>query len=517
MTTARFPSPLEVKEFLAASLDPAQPKPQAETLQALISAWPYPRGLRFWEGYVYADLLYQLGWARYHAGDDVAALNAWRDCPWPECTRGERLALGNLLQRAHAQQSLILAPAVSELLTYGHLGLSEVLAALDDTASSLTASPCGQAYVLESRLMRTEGVYDLRLEFDHSTLFFLSFLPTEVTARLSTARAFFQMGSAVDAASWMLRAAHSCASQGLPVYARSFLDKAFQLDADNLAVAQSLDNLAARGVEPTFLSRVVAERSLLVPAPLSRTAIRPEEAPARDVPALKELSQAAAVWEGLARSQDFHRWVGSDTTLAMNQSQSYDALEGLAIWEWWSGRAESFQTLLLPTEWTEQPLEFSNYEENFSRTRGVGVEEVGQWRSDHRETLTNMVTAWEEAPVAELRDDLPFPDELSVALFGLTEAWQIPLLFYPRLGGEAATIRLCAWLRRLAQKWGGLPVVLSEDIIWLYFSELPERASKRSRLLADLLNMSEGFEACFEPDAIVTLGEGWIMPVPYTP
>lgn len=517
MTTARYPTPQQVRDLLEQTSEPAKPQANVVTLEALQAAWPYPKGLQLWEGYIYADLMHQLGWARYLAGDDQKALQAWRECPWPACLRGERLALGNLLQRAQAMQSLVLSPQASELLSQEQIGISELLAALDDETTALAASPSGTAYILEANLMRTDGLYQLRLEFDGRTLFFISFLPKDVATRLSTARAFFQMGSASEAASWMLRGAHAAAGNGLETYARSFLDKAAQLDPGNAAVKTSRENLIARGVEPTFSSRVVAERALLSPDPLSRTAVRPSSAPEPEGPSLEQL-RGRDGWRQQARAQGFQEWEKVSPPLAMIQPQGMSSVDALATWDWWRGKGGGeVLPILVPGEWIERlSPELGNFQERHSRTRALGTEEVGQWRDDHRKASRALAQSWPEQ-VPERLAELPLPESCSLALFGLSHLWQVPLALSTVLGGPDAVVRLAAWLRRLSQRWGASPAALSEDLLWLYLPQPPQRPDLRTRFLGELVNMSKEFEEMFEPETWSAHQGGLLIPVPYTP
>lgn len=501
-----FPSPGEISELLERSTRPSDPAVDLATLEQYYRGWPYPKSLDFWEGFIYADLCEQVGWAYFKHEEYSSALAAWRECPWPSSVEGERQAVAELLQRAYDDQSLIIGPPVADLINQGRIQLGSILSTLDDSASELFQAGSGIGYVVISRVVKPEGLYHLRFEFDETTLFYVSFLPAEVYFKLNTARSYFQMGEARECASWLLRAAFHSANEGLWPEAFSFLEKALQLDPENTSVARSLTNLQIKGVAPTLASRVVVERVLAQPEPLVRCARRTSEPPHVQPDWLEGKLKLPAGFR-IARSEISGRIV-SLGAMPTERAKNYVLSHPNDVGPW---------PLILPATWEPpQTLPEAQVEKNFSLIRGISLEELGLWRDNFRPILGELSEQWPEE-VGRCGDtevvDFALPEQMKVGVFACAEFWQIPALLQlhlPDLGSEA---RLAAWWRRLSKRWGARPFLMADDIIWFRMEKLPEE-ERRELFLADLVNMSHDVAECFEPAMIKQAGEQYVFPLP---
>lgn len=503
---ATFPSPSEISELLQQSVRPSEPRTDLATLEQYYQGWPYPKSLDFWEGFVYADLCEQVGWAYLKHEEFTSALSAWRECPWPSTSQGERQAVAQLLQEAYEDQSLIVGPPVADLINQGRIQLGSILATLDDPASELFLAGSGIGYVVTSRVVKPEGLYHLRFEFDQQTLFYISFLPADVHHKLNTARIHFQMGEAAEAASWLLRAAFFAMNEGFGPEAYSFLEKALQLAPTNESVRQSLTNLQVKGVAPTLASRVVVERALAQPDPLARCAIRTNKPPHVQPDWVEGPPKLPIGFQ--IRSSDPQGRVYSLGAMPLERAKKYVLSHPNDVGPW---------PLILPTAW-DIPTELSELtvEKKMSLIRGVSLEKLGLWRDNYRPVLAEMMSQW-PAEVGRQGDsevvDFALPDQVKVGVFGCTEFWQIPSLLelnLPDLGSEA---KLGAWWRRLGKRWGARPFLIADDIIWFRMKKLPEQ-DRRELFLADLINMSNDVAECFEPSMIKVAGEQFVFPVP---
>jgi hypothetical protein len=503
---ATFPSPREISALLSQSSQASEPCTDLGTLEQYYKGWPYPKSLDSWEGFVYADLCEQVGWAYLKHEEFAPALAAWRECPWPSTADGERQALAQMLQAAYEDQSLVIGPPVADLVNQGRIQLGLVLSTLDDSASQLFLSGSGMGYVVTSRVVKPEGLYHLRFEFDPYTIFYVSFLPAEVHHKLSTARTYFQMGEAEDCARWLLRAAFVAMNEGLDHEAMSFLQKAEQLSPNNQCVQQSLTNLRVSGVGPTLASRVVVERSLAQPEPLSRCAVRPSELPACEPDWVAEGPRLPSGFEVSKTDRNYK--VASLGVMPLDKAKRYVMSHPPDEGPW---------PLILPVAW-DVPSEISvqKAEKRMSLVRGVSVEKLGLWRDNFRPVLTEMMSHWPEEIGREGDPevvDFALPDQVKVGVFGCSEFWQIPTLLELNLTELKSEAILAAWWRRLNRRWGARPFLLADDIIWFQMEELPE-GDRRELFLADLINMSHDVAECFEPTMIKTAEEKYLFPVP---
>lgn len=505
---ATFPSPGEIAALLKESKKPSQPATDLATLEGYYLGWPYPKNLDFWEGFIFADLCEQVGWAYLKHEEYEAALAAWRDCPWPSTSEGERQALAHVLQVLYEEQSLVIGPPVVDLIQQGRIQLGLVLSTLDDPLSELSHASSGLGFVVESRVVKPEGLYHLRFEFDQQTLFYLSFLPAEVHYKLRTARTYFQMGEAKECASWLLRAAFVAQNEGLSPEAFSLLEKALQFDPQNQSVHKSLTNLRIKGVAPTLASRVVVERSLFQPEPLHRCAVRPPTPP---TPESHWLTDAAST-------------LGSFTVV---KKDSHNAIFSLGSQPWEKAKVQALShqweagpwPLLLPTNWSlPKQLALPLVEKSMSRTRGYSLEQLGLWKGDYRATIEEMLSNWPES-IGQAGGpevvDFALPNEVQLVFFACTEFWQIPSLLDLELAELKSCEKLGAWWRRLYKRWKAKPFLLAEDIVWYQLPELPE-PHRRELFLADLMNFSSDVAECFEPSMIKTAGADlpFLFPVP---
>lgn len=503
-----FPAPTEIAHQLERSPSPAEPFTDLATLEKYYQHWPYPKSLDCWEGYIFADLCEQVGWAYYNHEEYSSALQAWRACPWSSTVEGERQALALLLQSAYEEQTLVVGPPVSDLLQHGRIALGAVLATLDDPTASLNHAASGIGYVVESRLVQPDGVYALRFEFDETTLFYVSFLPTEVYSKLLTARAAYLMEELKDAAGWLLRAAFMAQSRGLAPEAFSFLEKAAQCDGENQAVQKSLTNLRIKGVGPTLFSRVVVERVLFQPDPVRRCEVRPRELPGSEPLWLstdwpKSLPAAPV-------SQDTKGRVVSLGILPIERAKDYASQ---------LTRQGSAWPLLFSSAW-EAPNEIDDptVEKRVSKVRGLSLEKLGLWKGDYRPVLNEMLSSWPAEsgqPAAAEVIDFALPKEVRLAVFGCSELWQIPTMLDIELPELESVEVLAAWWRRLLKRWQARPFLVADDVIWFQMDELP-REGREEMFLADLLTFSSDVAECFEPSMIRPTGPGqpYLFPVP---
>lgn len=503
---ATFPSPREVAALLERSCHPSEPASDLGTLEEYYQAWPYPKSLDFWEGFVYADLCEQIGWAYLRHEEYVPALAAWRECPWRSTAQGERQAIAHLLQEKYEDQSLIVGPPVADLINQGRIQLGLILSTLDDSASTLSLSGSGLGYVVTSRVVKPEGLYHLRFEFDTTTLFYVSFLPADVHNKLRTARTYFQMGEAEDCASWLLRAAYFAMNQGLGPEAFSFLEKAEQLAPDNQNIKQSLTNLRIKGVAPTLASRVVIERTLAQPEPLSRCAHRPAQPPHSEPDWIEEGPRLPSGFEVRATDRSFKVATLGVTPLEKAKKYVFSHPPEAGPWP-----------LMLPSNWKlPEEISVSDAEKKMSFVRGVSLEKLGIWRDNFRPILAEMMTHWPDE-VGRDEDsevvDFALPPQVTVAVFSCSEFWQIPTMLELTLPELKSEINLAAWWRRMAKRWGARPFMLAEDVIWFQMEELPED-ERRELFLADLINMSSDVAECFEPTMIKEAEDRYLFPVP---
>jgi hypothetical protein len=501
-----FPSPRKIAALLSASDSPSVPSTDLATLEDYFKQWPYPKSLDYWEGYVYADLCLQVGWAYLRHDEYEPALAAWRICPWPDAVEGERQALAHLLQIAYEEQSLIIGPPVGDLLNHGRIPLGSILATLDDPSAVLGHAASGIGYVLESRIVQPDGLYHLRCEFDHTTLFYVSFLPAEVHSQLLTARAKFQMDELTECASWLLRAAFVAQARGLGPEAFSFLEKALQMSPENQAVQTSLTNLRVKGVGATFFSRVVIERTMFQPDPVKRCEIRPDILPDPDPVWLDDDWVAELSPQPLAQEDQ-----GKVVTLGVQPMEKAKFLFNLAIEK---GVA---WPLLVPSTWQiPGHLDLELADKRTSCVRGMGLEKLGLWKGDYRPVLAEMVANWPSAngqATAPEVIDFALPNEVQLVLFGCSEVWQIPTLLDLELPELKSVEVLAAWWRRLQKNWEVRPFLVADDVIWFQLDDLPDR---RELFLADLLSFSSDVAECFEPEMIRASGRDgpYLFPVP---
>lgn len=489
-----IPSPEEIAAQLRRSPDRSKPILDLATLEKFYQNWYYPKSLDFWEGYLYADLLEQLGWAHLRHEEYKQALRVWRECPWNSVTQGERQALAHIIQSAYENKTLVLGPAVVDLMSHSRVQLGQVLASLDDPAATLYHAASGRGYVMETRVVQADGLYSLRFELDITTLFYVSFVPVEVHGKLLLARTAYLMGEAQESARWLLRAAYLAHRQGLSHEAVSFLEKALQLEPENETVTRSLMTLREKGIGPTLFSRVLVERSLFQPDPLKRCEVRPETGP------VSEPMWFDHDWRGKLAAYPLKGQVeGKIVSLG---SMPTERARELAVDA--HDRAEAW-TLLLPASWTLPPLiDNASLTRDLSLARGVSLEKLRLWKADHRKALAEMLEAWPSfdgrAPEPEVLE-FALPKEAQVCVFGCTEQWQIPLLLQVELGELGSRAVLAAWLRRLAREWSARPLMIAEDVIWFQLDELPEE-ERRELFLADLLCFSSDVAECFEPAMI---------------
>ena len=510
---ATFPSPREIAALLTESAQPSEPCTDLGTLEQYYKGWPYPKSLDSWEGFVYADLLEQVGWAYLKHEEFPSALSAWRECPWPSTADGERQAVAEMLQRGYEEQSLVLGPPVADLINQGRIQLGMILSTLDDTSSQLFLSGSGMAYVVTANVVKPEGLYHLRFEFDPYTIFYVCFLPAEVHHKLSIARTYFQMGEPEASASWLLRAAFISMNEGLAPEAFSFLEKAEQLAPVNPSIQQSLTNLRVRGVSPTLASRVVVERSLAQPEPLSRCAVKPSEPPHCESDWLTgdpHLPPGFSVVDS-----DRSGKVKTLGAMPLNRAKNYVLSHAQERGPW---------PLILPLAWeVPENVSVSDAEKRMSVARGVSVEKLGLWRDNFRPVLAEMMGQWPdeirrggtnlrnyEAPEVV---EFALPDRVKIGLFYCREFWQIPSLLPLNLAELKSQSVLSAWWRRLGRRWGARPFLLADDIVWFQMDELPE-SDRRELFLADLINMSSDVAECFEPAMIKILDEKFLFPLP---
>lgn len=502
-----FPSPGEITAILARSASPQEPATDLATLEGYYLEWPYPKSLDSWEGYIYADLCEQVGWAYFKLEEFEPALKAWRECPWPTTSVGERQAIAHILAEAYEDQSLVLAPPVGDLMVYGRIQLGTILASLDDPFSVISHIGSGGSYVVESRLTQPDGLYCLRFEFDLKTLFYVSFLPLEVHNRLQTARTFFQMGEYKDVASWLLRAAFAAQNAGLGPEAFSFLEKAQQFDPENSSVSISLTNLRVKGISSSLASRVVVERSLFQPDPIKRCEVRPDPLPTGDSIWLDYDWRGDIVAQAV--QQDGEGRIYSLGAVALERAKELVAKAGDAAEGW---------PLLLPASWTVPKVDQELAAKKLSRVKALGLEELGVWKGDFRAVLDELMASWPEGEShnggAEIIN-FALPKEVTLAIFSCAEAWQIPTLLDLNLPELASTQELAAWWRRLSKRWAATPYMLADDVIWFQMPTLPAE-DRREAFLADLLNFSSDVAECFEPSMIRSLGpeRPYLFPVP---
>lgn len=501
-------SPVEVARALRNAADPAKPTLDLATLEGYAEEWSFPRSLDYWEGYVYADLLEQLGWALCRHEEYEEALEVWRRCPWPAVVEGERQALAHIITEAYEQKTLVLGPAVGDLIATRELQLGQVLSTLDDPAAALYRSSSGDGFVVETLLVQPGGAYHLRFEFDTSTLFYMSFVPLEVHNKLLLARANFRMGEAKETARYLLQAAFLAHNAGHSQEAFSFLEKARQMDPASEQVKSSLQALTKNSVAPTLYSRVLVERSLFQPDPLSRCEIKPTEPPQ------PQSFWASSDWRdklpaGAVKGQVEGKIVSMGV---MPTDKARETAGEIA-------RGAQAWPLLLPASWRLPPLlDHKKLEIAYSRARGYGLEKLGRWKGDYRKALEDLVEAW---PCFDSRAAEPevlefaLPKESQLCVFGCQEAWQIPLLLNLELGELGGREVLAAWLRRLAREWGCRPLLFADDVIWFQVAELPEE-NRRELFLADLMSFSSDVAECFEPAMIRPCSEHgpYLFPVP---
>lgn len=502
---ATFPSPCKIAELLDHAERPSEPALDLGTLEEYYTAWPYPKSLDFWEGFVYADLCEQVGWAYLKHEEYPEALSAWRKCPWPSSAVGERQAVAHILQAAYEDQSLVLSPPVGDLFSQGRLQPGSLLSMLDDTSSELFHSSSGNGYIVTSKVVKPEGLWHLRFEFDVNTLFFVLFLPAEVYHKMTTARAYFQMGEAKDSARWLLRAAFLAQNEGLGPEAFSLLEKAEQLDPENQAIKTSINNLRVKGIGATLSSRVVVERSMFQPEPLIRCAVRPQEPPHRSSDWLTDPPRLQGGLS-IAESHSSGR-LHSLGPMPLEQAKSFVLSHPGEVGPW---------PLVMPLAWELPSLGIEDMEKRMSGVRGVSLEKLGVWRDDFRPVLGEMMASWPDELSTKRGDevvDFALPTEVKVGIFGCTDFWQIPALLQLELPELNSEVKLAAWWRRLSKRWGARPFLLADDIIWFQMREIPEDA-RRELFLADLLNLSSDVAECFEPSMIKGAGEKFLFPVP---
>lgn len=489
-----IPSPDEIRAQLKTGSDRTEPILDLATLEKYYKNWCYPKSLDFWEGYLYADLLEQLGWAHFHHEECKEALEIWSRCPWDSVNQGERQALAHIVQEAYEKKSLVLGPVVTDLLHHSRIQLGQVLASLDDPQARLYHAASGKGYVVETRVVQPDGLYSLRFELDISTLFYISFVPVDVHAKLLLARANFQMGEAQESARWLLQAAYLSHNAGLSHEAVSFLEKALQLDPKNETAMHSLTALRDKSIGPTLFSRVLIERSLFQPDPLKRCELRPSASPSADSVWLDHDWRSA-----LAKTSVKGQVEGKIVTLG---SMSMDKAREVAAEV--HDEAEAW-TLLLPSNWTLPALiDQSRFHRELSLSRGLGLEKLALWKSDYRKVLAEMLEAWPEFDGHTAEPEVlefALPREAQVCVFGCSEQWHIPLLLNLELGELEGRHALAAWLRRLAREWGIRPFFIAEDVIWFQLDEMPEEG-RRDLFLADLMSFSSDVAECFEPAMI---------------
>lgn len=503
-----IPSPDEIAAQLRRSTDRSKPILDLATLEKYYHNWYYPKSLDFWEGYLYADLLEQLGWAHLRHEEYKEALQIWSECPWDAVNQGERQALAHIVQSAYENKTLVLGPAVVDLMAYSRVQLGQVLASLDDPMATLYHAASGRGYVIETRVVQADGLYSLRFELDTTTLFYVSFVPVEVNGKLLLARANFLMGEAEESARWLLQAAYLAHNQGLSHESVSFLEKALQLAPDNEVAVRSLAALREKGIGPTLFSRVLVERSLFQPDPLKRCEVRPQTNPEGEPFWLDH------DWRGKLGPYPIKGQVeGRIVSLGNMPTERARELASEVC-----DRAEAW-TILLPSNWTLPPLiDKVSLQRELGLARGVSLEKLGLWKSDYRKALAEMVEAWpcfDGRPAEPEVLEFALPKEAQVCVFGCAEQWQIPLLLDLELGELENRAVLAAWLRRLAREWGCRPLLIVDDVIWFQLEELPED-HRRELFLADLMSFSSDVAECFEPAMIRPFNEEgpYYFPVP---
>ncbi len=503
-----FPSPREIASLLARSPEPSRPALDLKSLETYYADWPYPKSLDYWEGFIYADLCEQAGWGFFKHEEYSAALEAWSHCPWPSANQGEKQAIAQILQTAYEEQTLILAPPVGDLLSHDRVPLGAVLATLDDPVATLGRASSGVGYVVESRLVRPEGIHHLRFEFSEEALFYISFLPAEVHHKLMIARTHYQMGDLEEAGSWLLRAAFHAANSGLKPEAYSFLEKALQMNPHSEPVQKSLTNMQVQGVGPTLFSRVLVERTLFQPDPVKRCEIRPEQPPEPE-PTWLEYDWKSALGYPI-RASETHGKIVSLGTMPLEKAReiSFMLADDGEAWP-----------LLFPSSWKcPQSLDLDRAEKSLSRVRAMGLEKLGLWKLDYRPVLNEMLESWPE-PNEMIGGpevlDFALPNEVQLLVFGCAELWQIPTLL-PLDVPELETVEvLAAWWRRLNRNWGARPFLVAEDVIWFFLYEVPEE-ERQELFLADLMTFSSDVAECFEPSMIRSAGPGkpYLFPLP---
>ena len=502
-------SPLEVQNILADSSDPTEPSCDLATLESIYSSWPYPKGLDFWEGFIYADLCFQTGWAYFHFGEKKAALKVWRECPWPATDDAERQALLEILQPAIAEQSLTLSPPVVELLNSGIFQLSDVTASLANPNCVLSHSTSGLGYTLVSSIVRPEGLYELSLEFDANTLYFARFLPIEVSAQLATARTFYQLGEPSECASWLLRAAFTSSLRGQDNQAFAFLKKAVQLAPENLSVQKSLTTLIGRGARLTLASRAISERALEALLPSKRTAVRPDEYPipmeAESCLNVETLTTRWPLLQPTKGSAD-----GEARSLRANDLSLPKAFE---IWQKCHMSEDSAKAVLLAEGLRDCVIQNrETVTRNLSLARAVSPEKLGQWKRDLNAPISMLLEAWPSREQARPAADFVLPTEADLLLLPASECWQVLLHLQLELSGIGTGVEASAWLRRLKKEHDMVLMLLGDECFWFYLDALPEE-DRVDRMLSDLLCFAPDFEETFEVAHIKPYGKGWLLPV----
>lgn len=507
-SVSTFPSPREIASLLARSQAPSQPALDLNTLEKYFLEWPYPKSLDYWEGFVFADLCEQVGWGYYNHEEYAAALEAWRCCPWPAANVGEKQAVAHILQAAYEDQSLILAPPVAELLAYQRVQLGAVLATLDDPMAVLSHASSGVGYVVQSRLVQPDGIYELRFEFNQEALFYVSFLPTEVSQKLIIARSQYLMDEYEECASWLLRAAFHAKNSGLAEEAFSFLEKALQLNPNNESVKTSLTNLRVKGIGPSLFSRVIVERTLFQPDPVKRCEIRPDELPHPD-PAWLEGDWKSALSHPILTT-DAHGKVANLGVMSLERAKQlvFSISEEGEAWP-----------ILFPASWKlPESVDLARAEKSLARVRGMGLEKLALWKGNYRPVLDEMLSNWPSSngttPGPEVID-FALPNDVQLIVFGCSEMWQIPTLLNLEVPEHQSEEVVAAWWRRLNKRWLAKPFMVAEDVIWFQLPELPEE-ERQELFLADLLTFSSDVAECFEPSMIHAAGPGkpYLFPVP---
>ncbi len=491
-----------------------------EELTELHREWAYPRGLEHRAGFLYSDLCEKLGELLLASEQPEEALAVWRECPWPSVAAKEKRALAQVLQMRVDEKTLLLAPPVSALLAQGKVALGELVGVLDQESTDLVHSSSGRSYLYGGSFARPQGVVRFQVDTDGATLFYVAGMGTEVESRLRTARSYFQMGDAPQAASWLLRAAHAAhGSQSYDV-AVSLLIKAGQLDNASEPVRRSLEALTQAGHSETLYSRVLVERQLMQPTPKRRSARRPERLPESGIPSRGELECRLDSARSELQAGGIE-WVtdgGANLSIGVaGEGRLPDLLVQWGARELAEDRKKGMTLALLTPECRSAlDLDYERFEERFQRTLALGSEGAARWNGDLRAGLTALLQEWEEGEAQDspgLPTDLLGEERLVPVYFGLEESWQLPLLLEEERSA-LPSVEFAGWLRRLFRRFGGRLVGLSLDAAVLYLPELPELPLEKSRLLADLLNVSPDLEEAFDPNHLHRLQSGYLLCLP---